>query len=257
MRSILTIGNITLKESLRGRLFHGMLIFLLLFLIFCIYISSLSLGTVSRVMLNTGMLGITLSCLMVAILFGLYALYQEKERNELYVIINRMPRSYYILGRFLGAGYMIVIFSILMGAGVFLLTRSIGQETMPQIFWAVYMDILEFTLLISFGMLFYTLGLSFPLNAFLCLAVFVVGHSFEEALLSFIGLGEFGNQWHKKIIEILSYLFPNFDMFNFRLDIVHGDPLEIKKIAFATIYWLFYLAAVLTATTLVYNRKDI
>ncbi len=234
-----------------------MLIFLVLFLMFCVYISSLSLGTVARVILNTGMLGITLSCLMVSILFGLYALYQEKERNELYVIINRMPRSFYILGRFLGAGYMVVIFSILMGTGVFILTWAIGRETAPQVFLAVYMDILEFTLLIAFGLLFYTLGLSFPLNAFLCLAVFVIGHSFEEAILSFIGLGQFGNQWHKLFIEILSYLFPNFDMFNFRLDIVHGDPLEIKKIAFASAYWLFYLASVLTITTMVYNRKDI
>lgn len=257
MHPIITIGNITLKESLRGKLFYGMLIFLALFLMFCVYVSSLSLGTIGRVIINTGMLGITLSCLMVTILFGLYALYQEKERNELYVIINRIPRTYYLYGRFLGAGYMVIIFSILMGAGVFILAIGIGQEIVPQIFLAVYMDILEFTLLISFGLLFYALGLSFPLNAFVSLAVFVVGHSFEEAILSFIGLGQLGSQWHKMFIEILSYLLPNFDMFNFRLDIVHGNPLKIKKIAYASTYWFFYLAAVLTATTMVFNRKDI
>lgn len=257
MHAILTIGSITLKESFRGKIFYGMLIFLALFLMFCVYISSLSLGNIARVILNTGMLGITLSCFLVTIFFGLYALYQEKERNELYVIINRIPRAHYLLGRFLGAGYMVIIFSVLMGAGVFVLTWAVGQEAAPELFLAVYMDILVFTLLIALGILFYTLGLSFPLNAFLCFAVFVLGHSFDEAILSFIAIGRFGSPWHKTFIEIVSYLFPNFDMFNFRLDIVHGAPIEFKKIIYAKTYWFFYVSAVLTVSASVYNRKDI
>jgi len=152
---------------------------------------------------------------------------------------------------------MVIIFSVLMGAGVFVLTWAVGQEAAPELFLAVYMDILEFTLLIALGLLFYTLGLSFPLNAFLCLAVFVLGHSFDEAILSFIAIGRFGSPWHKTFIEIVSYLFPNFDIFNFRLDIVHGAPIEIKKIIYAKTYWFFYVAAVLTVSALVYNRKDI
>ena len=257
MRAILTIGNITLKESFRGRIFWGMLIFLALFLMFCVYISSLSLGTVARVIENTGMLGITLSCLMVTILFGLYALYQEKERNELYVIINRIPRGHYLLGRFIGAGSTVVIFAILMGLGVFVLTWYVGQKTAPELFIAVYMDGLEFTLLIAFGLLFYAMGLSFTINAFLCLAVFVLGHSFDEAILSFIGLGRFGSPGHKVFIEIVSYLFPNFDVFNVRLDIVHGTAVPLTKIGYASAYWMFYVAAVLTLSTLIMKRKDI
>ncbi|RZB36042.1 MAG: hypothetical protein SRB2_02547 [Desulfobacteraceae bacterium Eth-SRB2] len=257
MRAILTIGNLTLKESLRGRIFYGMLIFLALFLMFCVYISSLSLGTVARVILNTGMLGITISCLMATILFGLYALYQEKERNELYVIINRIPRAHYLVGRFVGACYTVIIFSTLMGAGVFIITWTMGRQVAPELLLAVYMAILEFTLLMALGLLFYALGLSFPLNAFLCLGVFVLGHSFDEAILSFIGLGKLGSPWHKLFIEIVSYLFPNFDMFNFRLNIVHGDPIQIKKIIYANTYWFFYVAAVLTGSTLVMNRKDL
>ena len=257
MRAILTVGSITLKESLRGRVFSGMLLFLALFLMFCVYISSLSLGTVARVIENTGMLGITLSCLLVAILFGLYSLYQEKERNELYVIINRIPRAYYLLGRFLGAGYIVVIFSLLMGMGVFTLTWAVGQKMAPMLFIAVYMDILEFTLLIAFGLLFYSLGLTFPLNAFLCLTVFVMGHSFNEAILSFIALGKFGSHAHKVFIEIVSYLFPNFDMFDFRLDIVHDAIIPVNKLLYATTYWLFFVAAVLTLSAMVMNRKDI
>jgi len=257
VRAIFTIGNITLKESLRSRIFYGMLIFLIFFLLFCVYISSLSLGNVARVIENIGMLGITLSCLLVTILFGLYALYQEKERNELYVIINRIPRSHYLLGRFLGASTIVIIFSMLMGTGVFVLTWIVGQKVAPGLFLAVFMDAMEFTLLIAFGLLFYTLGLAFTLNAFLSIAVFILGHSFDEAILSFIGLGKFGSPGHKLFVEIMSYLFPNFDMFNFRLDIVHGVPIALNRLVFTGAYWLLYVSAILALSTIVMNRKDV
>ncbi len=257
MRAILTVGSITLKESLRGRVFVGMLLFLALFLMFCVYISSLSLGTVARVIQNTGMLGITLSCLLVTILFGLYSLYQEKERNELYVIINRIPRAHYLLGRFLGVACIVVLFSLLMGSGVFVLTWFIGQKLAPLLFLAVYTDVLEFTLLTAFGLLFYAMGLTFPLNAFLCLAVFVLGHSFNEAILSFIALGRFGSPGHKLFIEVVSYLFPNFDIFDFRLDIVHDAVIPGMKLFFASAYWVCFVTAILTLCAIVMNRKDI
>ena len=83
MRLIFTITKSVFKESLYGQLFYGLLVFLFIFLCFCVYISSLSLGDVGRVIANTGMLGISLLSLTCTILFGLYSLYQERERNEL------------------------------------------------------------------------------------------------------------------------------------------------------------------------------
>lgn len=257
MRAILTLGNITLKESLRGHIFWGVLVFLAIFLMFCVYISSLSLGTVARVIENTGMLGITLVCLLVTILFGLFSIYQEKERNELYVILHRIPRAAYILGRFLGASYIIVIFSLLLGVGIFVLTWVIGQKIAPEIFLAVYLGVLEFTLLTGIGMLFYTLGLSFTLNSFLTLSVFILGHSFTEAIQSFIALGKYGSQFHLALIEVISYLFPNFDMFNFRLAIVHNETIPLGELTLASLYWLLYLSAVLFASAIIMNQKDI
>jgi hypothetical protein len=127
----------------------------------------------------------------------------------------------------------------------------------PMLFIAVYTDVLEFTLLIAFGLLFYSLGLTFPLNAFLCLTVFVLGHSLNEAILSFIALGVSGSQRYKTFIEIVSFLFPNFGMFDFRLDIVHDTFIPLRRLLDATTYWAFFTAAVLALSTMVMNRKDI
>ena len=257
MGRILTISKISLKESIRDKIFVGLLLFLALFFLFSVYISTLSLGTVARFIENTGMLGISLVALMVSILFGLFSLYREKERNELYVLLNRVPRSSYLIGRLLGSGFIIIIFSFFAGLGIFLLTWYFGGKVAPQLFWAVYWAILEFTLLTSIGIFFYTLGVGFTLNALLLLSVFVVGHSMNEAVQSFIALGRYGSELHLYLVKAICYIFPNFDMFDFRLAIVHSESIPIGQIALATLYWFFYLVAVMAISSCIINRRDI
>ncbi len=257
MRSVLTIGRLVCLESLRGQILYAMLVFLAVYLGFCVYISTLSLGGVARIIQDSGMLGLTLIGLAGTILFGLYALYQERERNELYVLLSRIPRSAYLLGRFLGAGAILALCVLLMGSGIFVLTWLIGRVVAPALFLAVCMTMLESGLLMAIGFLFYAMGLSFTLNAFLVLGMFVVGHSFDEAIESFIALGEFGSPLHLKLVRLLSYVLPNFDMFDFRLAIVHHLDIPVWQPLMATLYGLSYLAAVLGLAVMVMNRKDI
>lgn len=257
MRSVLCISRMALLESVRTRIFIGLLVFLLLFLGFALYVSTLSLGEVSRFIQNAGMAGMSITCLAVVVLFGLYTLYQEKDRNETYVLLNRVSRPAYILGRFLGTLWILAIFSIVAGLGVFLMTWVFGGLVAPGLFQAVYWTVLEFSLVAGIGLLFYALGLGFTLNALLLLAVYVVGHSLIAAVESFIGLGVFGNPYHLKFVVFLSHVFPNFDMFNYRLEIVHQEAVPLARICLSTLYWAGYMAAVLALAGLVFQRRDI
>ena len=256
MRNIITISMVTFRESLRNKLFLGLLIFLFLFFIFSVYVSTLSLGTVARFIENTGLLGLSVVCLAVAILFGMYSIYQEKERNELYVLLNRVPRASYLLGRFLGTAYIIIIFSIVTGAGVFLLAWLFGNELAPGLFWAVYWAVLEFTMLTAVGLLFYSLGVGFTLNSLMVIGTYVVGHSITEGIQSFIGLGRYGSKAHYYLVKTISYIFPNFDMFDYRLAIVHNEPIQFGRYGLSTLYWALYLTALLAASSAIMNKRD-
>lgn len=257
MRSILTISSTVWKESLRNKLFIGLLIFLGLFFIFSVYISTLSLGTVARFIENTGMLGISLVCLAVTILFGLFSMYQETDRHELYVIANKVPRASYLLGRFLGTTYIIVLFSLFAGIGVIFLTWIFGHKVAFELFWAVYWAILEFTMLLAIGTLFYAMDVGFTLNSLMVLGTYIVGHSMNEAVQSFIGLGRYGSKVHLYLVKAITIVVPNFDMFDFRLPIVHNEALPPGQVALATVYWGFYLTALLAASSAIMNKRDI
>jgi len=237
MNNILVVSRLALLESVRNRIFAGLLIFLLLFLGFAIYVSTLSLGEVARFIQNAGMAGMSITCLAVVVLFGLYSIYQEKDRKEIYALLNRVSRPAYLLGRFLGTTWILGLFALAAGVGVFIVTWIFGGLMAPGLFWAVYWSILEFTLVAAIGLLFYAAGMGFTLNALLLLAVYAVGHSLTEAVQSFIGLGVFGNPLHLKFVQILAHVFPNFDMFNYRLDIIHNDPVIWGRFALSTLYW--------------------
>ncbi len=257
MSAILSIARTVFRESIRGQIFYGLLVFLALFLGFCVYFSSLALGNVARVITDTGMVGITLVGLTVTSLFGLYSLYQEKDRNELYVLINRISRGQYLLGRFLGALIILSLFILLMGVGIFLLARWIGAVWMGGVFLDVVMAILEFGMLTGIGFLFYALGLSFTLNSFLSLAVFVFGHSFDEAIQSFLALGDYGHPLHLALIKGLSYVLPNFDMFDFRLAIVHQATIPGLQVLLSLLYGCFYITMLLAGATMIMNIRDL
>ncbi|CAN2043868.1 ABC transporter permease [Candidatus Magnetomoraceae bacterium gMMP-1] len=257
MQNIFIISKIAFKESLRDKIFIGLLMFLGLIFIFSVYISSLSLGTPARFIENTGMLGISIICLAVVILFGLFSLYREKDRNELYVILNRVSRQTYLLGRLLGTAYIIVIFSFFAGLGIFLLTWFFGGQFAPELFWAVYWAILEFTLLTGVGFFIYSMGVNFTLNSLIVICIFVMGHSMNEAVQSFIGLGQFGNKIHLALVKAVTYIFPNFDMFDFRLAIIHSEIIPAGRILLSSVYWLFYMAALIAASAVILNKRDI
>ncbi len=257
MQAIISICNSVFKESLHGQLFYGLLVFLCVYLGFCVYISSLSLGQVERVIANSGMLGISLLGLGCTILFGLYSLYQERDRNELYILTSRIPRSHYLLGRFLGTAVITAFFILIMTIGIFLLTWIIGKAPFFGVFFQAYMTMIEFSMLLAIGIFFYTLGIGFTLNAFLTLAVYILGHSFNEAIESFLAMGSLGSPIYLHTIKILSYLLPNFDLFDFRLLLIHGQPVAMGNLALSTAYGIMYLAMMMMLAIDRMNKSDL
>jgi hypothetical protein len=106
-------------------------------------------------------------------------------------------------------------------------------------------------------MVFYAMGVSFTLNSLMLLAVYLVGHSMTEAIQSFIGLGQLGSKTHLVLVKVLAAILPNFDMFDFRLSIVHGEALPLGQVLLVTGYWLFYLAALLCISAVLFKRQDV
>ena len=244
-------------ECIRSKIFFGLSFFLIIFFVFSVYISFLSLDTPARFILNSGMAGISIISLAVIILYGLYSLYEEKNRNELPIILNKIPRSSYLFGKFAGIAFIQAIFALITSLGIFILILYFGHAVHFEIFYSAMFSILEFSLLIGVGMLLYSLNTSFTLNSLLVIMIYIIGHSTKEAVVSFVGLGKYGNPLHLYLVKMISIILPDFDFFNFRLELLHQQNIPVQKIALSLGYWLFYLAALLIISLAIFKKKDV
>jgi len=257
MRPLFSIINMMLKECIRSKVFLGLNLFIILLFIFSVYISYLSLDTPARFILNSGMAGISIVSLAVTILFGLYSIHEEKNRNELHVLLNRIPRSSYLLGKFIGIAIIQACFAMITSTGIFILAWYFGNTACFEIFLAGVFAIFEFSLLIGVGILFYSLNTSFTLNSLLVLSIYIIGHSTREAMISFTGLGKYGSNFHLHVVKTISIILPDFDFFNFRLELLHNQSIPTEKLLFSFGYWLFYLGGLLLISIAILKNRDI
>ena len=155
---------------------------------------------------------------------------RRKNRCERYVLLNRIPRSRYLAGKFFGTTVILALFLACSSAAVFLLVRVVAGVYAFEIFVAALWTLVEFSLVMAVGILFYCLETGFSLNAMMVIAVYGVGHSIRETLLSFQGLGRYGSQLYYTLVKVVAVVFPDFDFFNFRLALIHHEPVPAGKI---------------------------
>ncbi len=146
---------------------------------------------------------------------------------------------------------------MLISVGIFILAWYFGKAVCFEIFAAALFATLEFSLLVAVGLLFYSIGTNFTLNSLLLIAVYIAGHSTREAVISFAGLGKYGSKLHLYIVKTISIILPDFDFFNFRLELLHHTNIPAQKIIITIGYWAFYLIALLVISSAIFKNRDI
>ena len=110
MQAILSFASTTFRESIRSHLILGVLFLALGFLVSALLLAELALDERIRVILDWGLFCVSMFSVMLAILTGVSTVHKEIGRKTLYVILSRpIPRWYYILGKYLGLIYILVV----------------------------------------------------------------------------------------------------------------------------------------------------
>jgi hypothetical protein len=250
MRDLVTLARLALLDSVKHKLFSGLMVFLAVYIVFVLYISTLSLGTAARYIAHAGMFGLSMITLAGVIFFSLYTLYQEKERREDAIYMQKTSRRTYFLGRFAGSVGVIIVLAFLTGTVTFLLTWSVGRVYAPQLMWAAYWAAWEGALLSAAALLLYALGLGFSTNVIMLLVLYVLGHNVDMLSAAF-----FGDQ--SRFTAALSLLWPNLERFNFRVDLIRDLGQPLVPALHGTLYGGCYVIALLTVGMTVLKRHDI
>jgi Cu-processing system permease protein len=91
------------------------------------------------------------------------------------------------------------------------------------------------------------------LGAIFTLLLYLIGHTTADLKQL---ASRFGSGSVQTIVGAVYYVLPNLEYLNVRGKVVHGVPVDLDYVAFASSYALLYTAAFLIIAILVFERKE-
>jgi ABC-type transport system involved in multi-copper enzyme maturation permease subunit len=203
-----------------------------------------------------GLSAMLLFGVFIAIFVGVGLVYKEIERRTIYAIFSKpVGRGEFLVGKYAGLCLTLAVNVAVMGAGVslaLLYVRGGWDELALRIWPAVALVYVELMIVVAVALLFSSFS-SPALSALLTFFAFVIGHFSAElkSLASSVGSGA-----ARALFTALYYLLPNLSNYAYITDASHGQTPTAANFAGAVLYGLVYIAVLLSASTLIFKRRN-
>ncbi len=256
LRRVTAIARNAFREAVRDRVLYNLVLFVLLLTACAIFLSELSAGQESKIIVDLGLSAMLLFGAFIAIFVGVGLVYKEIERRTVYAIFSKpIGRGEFLVGKYLGLCLTLLVNVAVMGAGVALALLYVkrGWEPLAASIWpAVLLIYFELMILTAVALLFSSFS-SPALSALLTFFVFIIGHFSADLKTLANSTGTKSARW---FFGALYYLLPNFSNYSFITPAAHGQTPAPANIAAAIVYAALYITILLTAATLIFNRRN-
>ncbi len=253
---IVTIARNTFREAVRDRVLYNLVLFVLILTGAAIFIGELSGGQERKIIVDLGLSAMLLFGVFIAIFVGVGLVYKEIERRTVYAIFSKpVGRGEFLLGKYLGLCLTLLVNVVIMAAGVSLALIYVkrGWDPLAARIWpAVLLIYVELMILTGVALLFSSFS-SPALSALLTFLVFIIGHFSGDLKSLAASTPSVAVRW---FFSGLYYVLPNLANLSFITPAAHGELPKPSQVAFAILYSLTYIAVILTATTLIFRRRN-
>jgi Cu-processing system permease protein len=262
MNAIWSIAKVTVIEQIRNRLYLVILFFGAVILASSLLLGTIAPGHKTRVILDIGLLTIELFGLAAAVFGAVNLVLQEIESKTIYLLLTRpLPRSFYIIGRFVGLVTAVAITMFLMAVLHVLAMLSDPQAfrefawNIP--FWQHYPVLVFMTMskmLITCAMaIFFSLFATSSVSALTFTGFFwMAGHFASE--INFL-IEKSQSVLTQIAGRVISFVIPNYQIMNFR-DAYHSAAFDPIHILWALGYALGYTCLFLIFSSVLFSRKE-
>jgi ABC-type transport system involved in multi-copper enzyme maturation permease subunit len=265
MKRIWSVAHNTFIEAKRDRVLYSLVLFAFLMILSSLVFASISAEQYNKIVKDLGLTAISLIGIMISVFLGMGLVYKEIEKKTVYNIFSKPIRRYeFVLGKYLGLAFTLLINTAAMGFILFLIVFYIemrhgdfikfyyGGHYFGEFFKAVYFEYLEFLVIIGIALLFssFTTPIMTVLSTFL---LFAVGRFSSDIKL-------FAEQVKDPIVglvtEVIYRVIPNLEKFNVRSEAVYGGNLGPELIIYTTVYALIYITALLVLSIIIFERRE-
>lgn len=269
MRSVFSLAMITFKEGIRNRALFGIALLALLLFGLNITIAGFFMRDIGKVTVDMNLSALSFAGLLLVFFVGVNLMAKDIDRKTIHLVLSKpISRAQYIWGKYLGI-QLFVSLCLLLLIICSCLTVGLLLYLYPNYFigfsWAIFF-VASFFVLIKFSVLtaivvfFSAITSSSLITLIFSISVYVAGVTIEEVV--FYLKSEFAAQ--EKIIsesltvfiDIVSYLLPNFAVFDFTLEAAHGLTIASDRLFLACGYATSYIVILLLLGSFIFSRRE-
>jgi ABC-type transport system involved in multi-copper enzyme maturation permease subunit len=256
MGRIRAIAGNAFREAVRDRVLYNLVLFVLLLTAAAVFLGELSGGQERKIIVDLGLSAMLLFGVFIAIFVGIGLVYKEIERRTVYAIFAKpVSRGEFLVGKFLGLCLTLLVNVVAMGAGISLALMYVRRGWDPlalQIWPAILLIYFELTILTGVALLFSSFS-SPALSALLTFLVFIIGHFSADLKTLATSLGSTAA---RVFFRTIYYALPNLATYSYITPAAHGQMPTGANLAAAALYALAYIVVILSAATLIFNRRN-
>jgi len=251
---ILAVAANTYRETVRERVLYNLVLFAVLMTLSGLLMKQLSIRQDERIIKDIGLAAMELFGTLIAVFMGVGLVSKEIERRSLYPLLAKpLGRSEFILGKFAGLGFTLLVNVAVMTAGLYVTLAATHAVFDPNLLKAVYTMLLGLLLVVALALLFSALSSSMLMAAVGTVIVVVAGH-FSDIVRNMQQVVPGMPGW---LSQALYYALPNFRNFDLKSRVVHFDPVPFSDLGWISLYATAYLGVVLALALAVFRSRDL
>jgi len=253
---ITSIALNTFRESARDRTLYNLALLAILLVVASLVVGRIAVGQEAKIIIDLGLSAMTVFGVLIAILLGIGLVSKDIDNGAIANILSKpVRRSEFILGKYFGLCLTLFLSSAATAAAiaVALIYGQGGVAAVQLRLWpAAWLIFLELAIITAVTLLFSCFS-SPALSALFALLIFLIGRWSPDLKL----LAETSSSVVARAVSrALYHLLPNLANFNYINETARGEAAPWRMVAGNTVYAVFYIAAMLAAAVLIFNRRN-
>jgi len=253
LQNVFTIAKNTFKETVRNKILYGILAFALVYMLFTLFLGSISLGEDLHVIRSLGLAGIYVFSVIITVFLGSSLLYREIERKTLYFVLSKpVSHAHLILGKFFGllasvavsmAGMAVIYLSLVAFEGG-------GFDSLALL--SILYQLFEMALLIALTIFFSTFSMPLISTLYAVLVIYI-GHSLDLLMNAVAKSGVFV----QVLVKGIYYLLPNLAKFDIRNLVTYDTHIALSQVFFVIAYAVVYIVVLLSMAIFLFEQREL
>jgi ABC-type transport system involved in multi-copper enzyme maturation permease subunit len=242
----------TFREAVRDKTLYSLLFFAISLIAVSAVLDRLAIGQQAKIITDLGLASISLFGNMIAIFVGIGLVYKEIDRRTIFTIASKpVSRGRFLLGKYLGLVMTLFLEITIMGACFLGMLAIYTDGLIAPAVLAIGMIFLQVCVVIAVALLFSSFSSPF-LSGLFTVAIWIIGHLTSDVK----AFGEKIGGVAAALAKAIYWILPNLRNFDVKVQVVHSISIPESLVIFALLYALVYVAFLLTAATLIFERRD-